>query len=436
MPLEYLLSLGLLWSLALLIASLRGYGSTCPPHLTKWQVISLIFTIALLARLVPSILIPIGAGHDITSYSIVAELLNSGKDVYSAPEAVNRHPYLPFQMYWMLISYKWSLLTGLSFVKIVRLLPILADATIAVIVFEIILDTDKDLNHAWQGGLLYALNPITIFVVAYHGQFDTIPILLILTSWMFWYKWPHWNLYLRITLSASCLGLAILSKSWPILFLPIMMIVVPKLRNKLIYIAITAFIPLSAIVIYAILFNANFMDIVTPTITYNHGIGIWGYSYLVRLGTHLGILRLEIFEWVLIIGRWITLGLIGITFWFYARKWDAMGGLLLLLLGFLTFGHAFSIQYLAWIIPFAIIVNHRLQLKRFLLAASAYMILAYFTLILLFRIDELFEWSFADLALVIPLGIPAWLIILHWFFKGCTEDYQGSIPTIRIQTFK
>jgi hypothetical protein len=36
--------------------------------------------------------------YDATSYRIVGDLVRSGDDVYAA---TNRHPYLPFQMYFM-----------------------------------------------------------------------------------------------------------------------------------------------------------------------------------------------------------------------------------------------------------------------------------------------------------------------------------------------
>jgi len=417
---ELLLTLGLLWIIGLLAASLRAQDST-PRSDKSWRyAIAIIVLIALVVRLVPNFLLPVDASYDIDSFNITAQLLANGQDVYSAPEAVGRHPYLPLQMYWMRAAQVMSISSGLAFPKVVRLLPIMADALIAGLVFFILQEKNGD-RKAWQGAIFYALNPITVLVTSYHGQFDSIPTLLILLAWMSWKRFSTRGDLFRGGVSATLLGLAILIKSWPILFLPVMLMNQKDWKVRISYSLQVTLPSLIAISIYSFQFNSDFITILTPVITYNHGIGIWGYTYFIKLGEVFGLYNSELINWMIGNGRWITLGIMGILYWRQPREWSAIKSFLAILQSFFAFTHAFSIQYLSWVIPFAVIAKQRLPLKRFLLAASAYMIMAYFTLILSFRIAELIPWPLADIALIIQLGIPAWLIGLHWYVKGLTK---------------
>jgi hypothetical protein len=420
---ELLLSLGLLWVIGLLVVSLSAQNSILPSDKSWRYVLAIIFLIALVVRLVPNFLLPVGASYDIDSFNITAQLLADGQDVYSAPEAVGRHPYLPLQMYWMRAAQVLSVSSGLAFPKVVRLLPIMADALIAGLIF-LILREKKWNRKAWQGAIFYALNPITILVTSYHGQFDSIPALLILLSWTSWKRVSTHSDFLRGGVSATFLGLAILIKSWPILFLPVMLMAQKKWKVRITYTLQTALPSVIAIYIYSSQFNSDLITILTPALTYNHGFGIWGYTYFIKLGERFGLFSSELVNWLIGVGRWITLGIMGVLFWGQPREWSSIKSFLAVLLSFYAFTHAFSIQYLAWVIPFAVIANQRLPLKRFLLAASAYMIMAYFTLILSFRIADTIAWPLADIVLIIPLGIPAWLTVLHWYFKELRNKIQ------------
>jgi hypothetical protein len=228
---------------------------------------------------------------------------------------------------------------------------------------------------------------------------------------------PTWNKSVKLIVSALILGVAILNKSWPILFLPMILVGIEQWRMKITYSILAAVPSVISIFLYAQIFNSDFISIVTPAFTYNHGIGIWGYTYITKLGGYLGILPPEIFNFIIHSGRWITLGLMGSVFLIWVRHRAVLKGFLLILLSYYAFTHAFSIQYLCWIIPFAVIHSDRTWLRRYTLAAMIYMILAYFTLILDFRIDRLIPWPEGDLALPIPLSLPLWIITAIWLIQ-------------------
>jgi hypothetical protein len=123
---------------------------------------------------------------------------------------------------------------------------------------------------------------------------------------------------------------------------------------------------------------------------------------------------MPLYQWWIGNGRYVTLLALGAIYLWSARKQSPASSLLTVFVGFLACTHAFSIQYLMWIVPLAILSAEHKWLVRYTLAALSYMILAYMTLILDLRITQLLPWPQADLYLIIPAGLPAWLVTVGW----------------------
>src|SRR3990170_90505 len=130
--------LGAIWSLFLLASCLnlryllRKYP-TPPKYAWLW-----ITLIALFARLIPNVILPMGAEYDIESFRIAGSLILQGEDVYASPLAIDRHPYLPLQLYWMAAAVWIADNLNLSYVAVYRLLPIFADLGVALLLFKIL----------------------------------------------------------------------------------------------------------------------------------------------------------------------------------------------------------------------------------------------------------------------------------------------------------
>jgi hypothetical protein len=364
--------------------------------------------LALVARLVPDLLLPVGALYDIESYEIVGQLVPTGADVYASPETVGRHPYLPLQMFWMALSEKVSQALQIPFVKIVRLAPIIADALIALLIFQF-LRRDISPQAAFSAGLWYALNPIPVFVSAYHGQFDAIPIFFTLMAFYWVSRSP--------TASGGWLGLGILDKSWPVLALPSLLWATRRWKRGIVLALMAVAIPLFGVIFYVLLFDADPSVVLKNALTYNRGVGIWGYTYLIRMLSVFAPSTDRLFALVLNYGRYLTLVALGLVWWFWARKETPLAGFLTILVAFFALTHAFAIQYLVWLVPFAILDQDYRWLYRYTLGAFAYMFLAYFTLILGMSIDRLLPWPQADWFIIMPAGLPAWLVTLAWLWK-------------------
>jgi hypothetical protein len=349
-----------------------------------------------------------GAGYDIESYQIVGNLVLHKENVYTSQEAMRRHPYLPLQMYWMAFSLWFAQTFNLPFVKIVRLAPIFADAGIATWI-TLRLHNRLPLPSAFRGGLLYALNPITVFVSAYHGQFDAIPVLLTLVAIEVIEVSPLG--------SGLVLGLGILDKSWPVLALPSLLAAVRNWRQRFSLALGCVLIPALGTLAYALLFKASLWAIIHRAISYDWGIGVWGYTYFFHLLSVLNPAHSEPFAFLVHYGRYITLTLLGGIWLWWARKEPVGSGVLTILVAFFAVTHAFSIQYLTWPVAFAVLDGGRRTeqwLLRYTLGAFAYMLLTYSTLILTTAIITWMPWDPANTFIIRPSALPAWLITVAW----------------------
>jgi hypothetical protein len=397
--------LAAIWSLGLLAIYLLLHRARFRPQRTPRYAGAIILTLALLVRLVPNVLVPAGDNYDMQSYQIVGSLVDNGQEVYRATAGENRYPYLPFLLYWMGIAVRLSDLSGLPFAFVIRLLPILADALIAFSIYWILAKKTSVLT-GYFAGILYVFNPVTVFISAYQGQFDPLAALFVILAGV--------SLAAKPLLSGITLGAGILVKSWPVLTYPSLIANLVSWRKKLIFTAGMLAVPFLGILIYNLLFKANPIEVLLRALSYDRGAGIWGYTYLVRLVVQEGLQKHNLYSGYLSFARYITLLFLFLVWWFKARFEDSYASILTMLLGFFVLTHAFAIQYLKWLVPFGLLTGAYTWTRRYTMAAFAYMFLVYFTLILSFKIGNLIPWPAADLWIIIPFGLPAWLVCIGW----------------------
>jgi hypothetical protein len=385
----------------------RGFQERLTQNLSPRSYLWIIISLTLWVRLIPIWIQPASSNYDIESFHLVGINVLQLSDIYSSPTTADRHPYLPFQVYWSTLSTWLANHSPLPFETIVRIEPILADALIAGLIFSILSKSNKK-DLAFKVALLFALSPISVMTSAYHGQFDSLPILMLILS--------LWIAESKASPSGFFLGLGILFKSWPVLALPSLFTFFPNQRAKLKFLAWTLFTPILGTTIYCIVFQVNFINVAQHALSYNHGTGIWGYTYLLRVAAIIAPFFASPVNFIFDNARIITLALLGCSWWILARKENLWRAGLTILTAFLGFTHAFSIQYLSWIIPL-ILIN--LELKWFLrysLACFSYMFLVYNTLIMTFSITNIMSWPKADLFIIIPASLPVWIVLLIYIF--------------------
>jgi hypothetical protein len=176
-------------------------------------------------------------------------------------------------------------------------------------------------------------------------------------------------------------------------------------------------IPITGVILYGYLFETELAYVVKTALSYNHGTGVWGYTYFLRvLGMTVDWLNPIVYRY-LSISRFVTLGILAFIIMKNIHTREPSSQVLTILVSFLAFTHAFSIQYLIWVVPFAIIEREFTWLKWYTLAGFVYCFLIYHTLILSNVITNWLPWPLADLVIIIPAGLPVWLISVIWAFS-------------------
>jgi Glycosyltransferase family 87 len=311
---------------------------------------ALLFAVALGLRLLP-VLVADREVADVLRYRKVADhVLDVSWNPYEAPRLF---PYPPV---WVWVEAGAGLLArrlGLSFPILVKLPVLLADLGIVWWLARWGRRRHASLVPAW----IYALHPVAVLVGAFHGQFDAVALFFVLLAISAWWQG-------RRDGSALALSAAVALKSFPILLLPVLLVLSGQAaRDRIRYAALVVGPVLLLLLPYA---ADNPVALRRELFGYG-GVADFGWIALVR-----GL-------------RWLSTGVLArseAAFWgghVFAAKalfLAAYAGLLAaiargrlgadvprtclcVLLAFLVSYGAISAQYLLWVVPLGALTNGR-----------------------------------------------------------------------------
>jgi Gpi18-like mannosyltransferase len=396
------------WGLAWLILVTLGFMLAQRARFTRLRLQHLrlpyILLIAGLVRLLPAIWLPVGAGYDIESFRLVTDALLRGDEVYTS--VLGRHPYLPFQMYLMGAMAYMAQVTGLPYVFAIKLPAVLADIALTALIYQAVIDGGKPHEAAGFFALLYALNPVSLLVTSYHGQFESVTLLLLVLAWFFW----HFGR--RRRRSGIALGFAILNKTWPVVFLPVILIRLREWRERLGYTLLAIGIPVLFMVAYLLIFSADPQPMLRRALTHRGVAGYWGPgAFLVLAAIQLPDLQ-SVVDSLIGLKNALLLLAVGFALW-QTRRQPALDALLTLLLCLFVVTVGFGIQWLVWLVPFGILVMADRWIKWYSLAATFMLAVHLYGLHLYPWLGEWLSRTSVDW-LVRLSALPAWLIVLAW----------------------
>jgi hypothetical protein len=373
----------------------------------KWRpyyFVGLLF-VALLVRLVPSVLLPVGAGFDVESFRLVAEALLAGEDVYTSA-AVGRHPYLPLYMYAVGLSLLLSQSTFIPFVVWVKFLPVAGDVVITGVVFVSAKKLGKSPEKAAFMALLYALNPISILVSAYHAQFDSIPLLLLLLSWYY----GHFDQ--KPVVSGLFLGFAVLVKTWPIVFLPVVLLRMQDWKARVFYVLLTIGIPVVFTVMYIFLFSADPSPMLKRALTHTGNPGYWGPGSILAVVSHVDDRFVSAYTGLISINKWLIISMGLVSLW-VTRKNTALSALLTIILCVFMVSIGMGMQWLLWVVPFALLAGDRRWLNYYSLAGTAYLLAHLYGYHMYPWANEFLDPQSVDVFLRLT-ALPTWIVVVMW----------------------
>lgn len=334
--------------------------------------------VGLLIRLAITFFFLKSSSNDLTSFLDAGRIILEKKLIYPSL-------YFPFFSYLgALAVFLKSFFPPLIFLKLVFTLFDLGG------LYLVYLLSKKNLNLA----LLYALNPITIICSNIHGQFDAIPLFfLLLAVYLF-------NKHKEVS-SMTAVSFAIFTKTWPALFI---IPLIKKLKNKLLVVLIIL-IPLISLLFHSWFFKISILKIVTPIKNYRGVYGYWGIgNILILLWPKIDALVIQLLRRIFFVALFI--------FSFYPNNKNIIKNILMVMLFFFIFTLTFGSQWLAWLVPFVILVRPKNWIL-FFIAAAIYLISAFAKNVYLLP----FNFTVIFNVLETIFGFAAWLSIISIFYE-------------------
>lgn len=320
------------------------------------KILILLIIFSFLVRIIPAIFLQ-DKWYDILNMEENGKLVLDGINPY-VRTAYNYPPP------WMFVSaffYKISMLSGISFITLIKIPAIIADVLIVVFIFKYFLDKRCGIKTATVGGIAYGLNPIPILISGFHGQFDAIVILFMLMSYIYREK---------ETKSALLMGAAIIFKQWPVLFLPFF---VRESKNKFRYLTLNL-IPITVSLLPFMIISP--LEVIRNVFAYSSAPD-YGWASIVRIWFYFHYGYLDIPQVAAQIGKIMVL--VGVIVVYLRYKDNLIKQVIVVFLVFYFFSSGVGSQYLGWILPFAILSNSRM-IKWYTSVASIALISYYFAM--------------------------------------------------------
>jgi hypothetical protein len=303
----------------------------------------------------------------------------------------------------------------LPFVFTIKLPAIMADVAMTAVIYHIGRRWGYAPIRAAFPALLYALNPLSIVVAAYHGQFDAIPLLLLLLSWYYW----HFGR--RLGLSAVALGLAVLSKTWPLLFLPVVLSRLPSARKWLVYGTVTMAIPILFTALYLLFFPADARPLLGRALTHTGVPGYWGVTGLLNLARTQSDLAEALYDYFV---NWRRILLVAAGAFALGRTWrqGSLDALTTILLTMLAVTAGMGLQWLLWVAPFALLAGDIRGLNWYTAGAVTYLVLQLYGYHFSPWLFEVFDPATARNLLILT-SYPAWIVVIVWAVRRLLPGY-------------
>ena len=264
------------------------------------------------------------------------------------------HPHSPVTTWGYYLVGLFAEKTGLPFSTVVKFPAILSDLAITVLIYLSVLKLRADSRKAFLSGLFYALNPLIVIITGLNGQFDSTTILFCLLSWYFW----RFGAKGSLVLSALFLGIGIVVKEFPIILYPLFFFRLKDNRERFIYTA-AMLLPVFAIIVLSVLFyTPEFMVWLTK---YQAMHGFWGISLILQFLEHrVGGFFILLNNLSQQNGRFLLLPIFLFIWIAFRKRLDLISAIVMIFSAFYFFTSGLGVQYLVWIIPFAIIKGDRM----------------------------------------------------------------------------
>jgi uncharacterized membrane protein len=292
--------------------------------------------IAFGVRIVPAALV--FGTDDVAGWAAWGGLLASGANPTASKYLLAWPPlWLPFTWFASVMSDT----TQIPFYLLIKLVPIAADLVLTLFLYSV---AEEYGCSPWKTALAYALNPVSIYCTAIHGQFDAIPTLCATVAVVMMGRRES----RRPTGAGVWLGIAASFKTWPLFILPALLAPLGSMRRRAQMATVVIGIFITALLLSWLFFGVGS---VIGVLTYRSALGWWGLSsisYVLRAAMPANLFSAIFFA-----------AMAAAALLLIAKRTEPARGALLLLLTFYVTAPGFGLQYLIWIVPLALLADQR-----------------------------------------------------------------------------
>ncbi len=286
---------------------------------------------------------------DIYNYQQVAEIIHQFGIFGLYTHTPTIYPYPPVWV-GLEMTALWLHRQGvLPFSLAIRLPIIIADVAMVAVIWRYVQRHTQFPQRALLAAALYALNPVSIIISCWHGQFDALPLCAVALAMLF--TEHHWQR------AAGALSIGIALKSFPVLLLPMFARRQPSLSRQIRFI-FYAILPVLFLLIPFLLADAA--AVIRELFGYR-GHALLGVMVPIRTiyvpltGERFPV---DITMQVISLSAYGFLGLYGWAVWYMSRVRVTlpMQATIIFLLFYVVYA-GISPQYLLWVLPFMIMAT-------------------------------------------------------------------------------
>ena len=341
--------------------------------------------------------------YDMKSFYIVSKLMDKGitTNIYAETDRYNYSPI------WAITIYLITQLSKISNISLSALLKfpiIIFDALTALLIYKICKESSNSDKKAFLLVASFLYNPLTIMVSSHGSQFDAIAIYFLLLYYYISKKSMRAMHYLIYGISIAVKQVTV----FPLLFF------LQRLKGykKLLFLFL---VPLPFFLLLSPYLFSAWRSLLRNVLTYSGTGALWGYSRIVQyILTFFGLNNLQlIFKFY--IAKIIVIFIFGLIFYYFHKYKNVslLQGIIVSYLIFFALTPGFGVQYLVWILPFAILEkNYFYYIYSFLGSLMAF--LFYYG----HGTGNLFIREVLAFSVVGPL---LWIFCIYWLFRRHLE---------------
>jgi hypothetical protein len=388
--------------------------------------------------------------QDLVGWNKVSESLSAGENPYHATSLLD---WPPFWMQLIFLFKKISLVTHLSFDTVVRVFLIVTESALALLLYSALTRFTEARSAAKLLIFGIAINPISIFQVCQHCNFDVLVGFWILLAVYMLLRFQERHEPEFWLFACFALGMGALTKTVPLCLAPLLLLSIRKINLTERFLGM-ALLLVPITLALSIVYVLTPADIETKVIGYRSTPGGFGFTELfLSLGApHLADAWPRVFEAIYGAG-WLSLGA-----WLLSKDTLEKRKIVLiatnLLLAIVVLGPGKGLQYIYWFLPLLVLLYGWAERKTrvFLIilygiAAISYTIeyaLSY-NIYGSFLLDGTFSLDFIQTDALLKLGLkltsnkwetilllPLWVVYFVFLATSCVTIGREIIGDLKV----